>query len=180
MSNVTPTGSAGFNNLKEARGFKGAEENKTFSQELILTREVGLAFAEKLQEMANKLHAQEIEKAKANGRSVRFALPVVPYKEMDDGSLKFSFRRKEFDGAPPVIGPDGLPFTGLVRKDNQIQVAFKLRPYVLAATFGVSLVLVAVKVLESEMSTATAAALFGDTPEATKPADKPTTISDLF
>jgi len=58
MANVTPKGKAGWSQLREARGFKGAEENKKYSQDLILTKEVGEKFVAKLQEEANKLHAQ--------------------------------------------------------------------------------------------------------------------------
>ena len=49
MANVTPKGKSGWSQLREARGFKGSEENKKYSQDLILNKHDGEAFVNLLQ-----------------------------------------------------------------------------------------------------------------------------------
>ena len=178
---VTPKGRAGWSQLREARGFKGAEENKKFSQDLILDREHGEMLLSELQVIANKLHAQEIEKAKMRGKNVRYAPPVINYKDVEGGGIQLSFKRKETDGAPAVVGADNQPYTGRINRDTTLQIAFEVVPYVLASVFGVTLKLLAVKVLEEVLTTESLADLFG-APSSPAPAPqvKKTAIEDLF
>lgn len=174
----TPVIAAGFSSLTEARGFKGSDENKTFSMEGIFTREAGLAFVDMLQEKANKLHAQEIERSKAKGKSVRYALPIINYKELDDGRIRLAFKRRE-DAKPPVaVDKDNQPLTGFVRRDSAIEIAFSIKPYVMANVFGVTLQLLGVKVLDTSVSPATIEDLFGTAP--TPKATKQVAVEDLF
>lgn len=177
----TPTITAGFNSLTEARGFKGSDENKSFSMEALFSREEGLAFVDMLQEKANKLHAKELERAKASGKSVRYALPVINYKEMDDGRIKLTFKRREADKQPPVVGPDNQPLNGFIRRDNAVQVAFRLRPYVMANVFGVTLQLLGVKLIDSVVAPASIEDLFGPAGETKKTAPAAeVNVNDLF
>lgn len=181
MAYVTPVGFAGFSRVKEAAGFKGSDENKRFSQGLVLSIDEGPVFIDKLQEMYNKLHAKEIETQKARGRSVRYALPVVNYKELNDGSFSIDFKRREEEGAPPVIDADGKPYTGLIKREHKIQVAYDLKPYVMGATFGVALKLLAVKVVETQVSVDDVASIFGISKSTKKTAPaKPVDVKDLF
>lgn len=176
---ITPTGTAGYNSLHEARGYKGSDENKSFNQELILPRDAGLAFVDELQADANKLHAMEVERRQAAGKSVRFQLPIINYKEVDGGAIKLNFKRRERDGKPVVIDANNAPFTGYVPRDAQIQVAYVYKPYLLpSGIFGVSLGLVAVRVLETGVSAAQAADLFGG-PVSTQ-TEENTDVKDLF
>lgn len=179
MANVTPKGKAGWSQLREARGFKGAEENKKYSQDLILTKEVGEKFVAKLQEEANKLHAQEIEKAKRLGKNVRYAPPMINYRDLEGGAIQLSFKRKEEDGKPVVIDLHKKPYTGNIGRDHTLEIAYEMRPYVLATVFGVTLRLLAVRVLDSEITAESVASLFG---EASKPAKAAPAenIDDLF
>lgn len=173
---TSPIGMAGFSILHQARGFKGSEENKTFSQELILNKEEGQKFVDQLQQEANRLHVKEIERARSRGKNVRYPQPLINYRELEDGSIKLTFKRKESDGRPTVIDKGGKPFEKYINKEHKLQIAGELRPYVIGPNFGVSLRLLAVRVIEEESSPESAASLFGiETPKET-----PSNISDLF
>ena len=181
VNKLTPVGSAGFSVVKEARGFKGSDENKQFSQGLILDTSVGEGFLQEIQAEANRLHAKELENAKARGKSVRYAQPVINYKDTDDGRMLFTFKRREIEGAPPVLDATNKPFSGYITREHKLQIAFELRPYVMANIFGVTLKLLAIKVMDSQLTEESAANLFGAAPTAPKPATKPTSsIEDLF
>lgn len=178
---VTPKGRAGWSQLKEPRGFKGAEENKKYSQDLILDKVSGEALIAELQIIANKLHAQELEKAKMRGKNVRFAPPIINYKDVEGGGVQLSFKRRDVDGAPAVVGSDNTPFTGRINRDTPMQIAFEVVPYVLASVFGVTFKLLAVKVLEEVHTPESLAGLFGTpTPSATPQPTPKTSIEDLF
>lgn len=181
QNKITPVGYAGFTVTKEARGFKGAEENKTFSVEFIMDKEEGLKFIEELQVEANKLHAKEIEIAKSRGKSVRYAPPIINYKDLDDGRVKMTFKRRELDGPPPIIDLDNKEFKGFIRRENKIQVAYRIRPYVMANVFGVTLQLLAVKVLDNTLTADDVVGIFGGKKAAAerKPEEK-IDVNDLF
>lgn len=180
MANVTPKGKSGWSQLREARGFKGAEENKKFSQDLVLPKDVGEKFVAQLQEEANKLHAQELEKAKMRGKNVRYAPPMINYKDLPDGSLQLSFKRKEEDGPPLVIDAHKKPYTGIVGREHSLEIAYEMKPYVLATVFGVTLKLIAVRVLEVGATVESVSDLFADTPASAAPSKAKTEIDDLF
>lgn len=178
---VTPVGLAGFNVLREARGFKGAEENKKFSIELLLPRDVGLKFVDELQVEANKLHAKELETAKARGKNVRYAPPMINYSETDTGMIRLSFKRGEALGAPGVIDENREPYTGLIRRETSVRIAYRVKPYVMANVFGVTLELLAVQVMTPAAAQLDPAALFGGTPSPKVEKKKEEVIvSDLF
>ena len=176
---VSPTGSAGWTQLREARGFKGSEENKKYSQDLVLPRKEGEAFITKLQEIANKLHAQEIEKQKMRGKSVRYAPPIINYKDLTEDTIQLSFKRREVEGQPLVVDADNKPFTDMVKKDMQLQIAFEVRPYVMATVFGVTLNLLAVKVMSTIPAPLKVEDLFGEAPATTTKTEAPK-VEDLF
>ena len=178
MSKTSPKGKSGWSQLREARGFKGAEENKKYSQDLILTKEVGEKFVAELQEEANNLHAQALEKARMSGKNVRYAPPMINYKDLPDGSIQLSFKRKEEDGAPFVLDAHKKPYSGIIGRDHSLEIAYEMKPYVLATVFGVTLKLIAVRVLEVGESLESVADLFGDSPKAET--TKQTSIDDLF
>ena len=179
MANVTPKGKSGWSQLREARGFKGSEENKKYSQDLILNKHDGEAFVNLLQVEANKLHAQEIEKAKLRGKTVRYAPPIINYKDLPGGQIQLSFKRNEEDGKPMVIDVHKQPYTGSITRNHTIEIAYEMRPYVMASVFGVTLRLIAVRVLDAEMTVESVADLFGDASPATKSAPAES-IEDLF
>ena len=179
MANISPKGKAGWSQLREARGFKGSDENKKYSQDLILTKEDGEKFVALLQEEANRLHAQEIERARRNGKNVRYAPPLINYKDLEEGAIQLSFKREESNGMPVVLDLNKNPYTGTIERDHVIEIAYEMRPYVLATVFGVTLKLIAVRVLETEMNAARVAELFGETPKPTN-ATPAESVDDLF
>lgn len=176
---VTPVGIAGFNALREARGFKGAEENKKYSIELFLSAKEGMALVDELQVEANKLHAKELESAKARGKNVRYAPPIINYTETEDGRVRLTFKRAEVAGMPGVIDEDRQKYTGYVRRDAPVKVAFRLKPYVMANVFGVTLELLAVQVMGADSVAMDPSTLFGAAPAKPK-APKETPVTDLF
>jgi hypothetical protein len=147
---------------------------------LILDTAVGEPFLQEVQAEANRLHAKELETAKARGKSVRYAQPVINYKDTDDGRMLFTFKRREAEGAPTVIDADNKPFTGYITRDHRLQIAYELRPYVMANVFGVTFKLIAVKVMDSQLTEENVASLFGaSTTSAPAAAPKPK-VEDLF
>lgn len=175
---LSPEGLSGFSSVDQARGFKGAEEQKKYSQELLLPREEGLKFLQDLTDAAGPIRDKMYERAKASGKPVR-ATPVdIPYKELGD-SLAFSFRRKEQDGAPMIVDQHNNPYTGKIwRHQNTVQVAFEITPYTIQNKISFTLKLLGVKVLGGDNQALTD--LFG---APTKPAEepkKPESPADLF
>lgn len=175
MKLVTPAGTSGFTSVDMARGFKGADEDKKFTQEILLTREDGEKFLQELTAAATKLRDKEYERAKAIGKVVRSTPVDIPHKELGD-MISFSFRRKDIDGNPAVIDKDNNPFSGRIQKGYPLQVAFELRPYIFQNKISFSLKLLGVKVLGTEESATVA--LFG---EPTKTQEKKKEdVTDLF
>jgi hypothetical protein len=175
---VTPEGAAGFSVLTEPRGFKGSEENRSFSQEIMFSHEEAMKFIDELQAEANRLHALEIEKQKRKGSSARFAAPVINFKELQDGRVSLNFKRKESEGFPKVVDADNNQFKGYVRRENKIRIAYQVKPYMLPTrVFGVSLILVGVKVIEGGNSV-DLSKVFGGTAKVTTKEE--TSVADLF
>lgn len=177
MAKMTVVGEAGFNNLREARGFKGEETNKTYGIDVILTLQEADALVKATAPIIEKLHAEKVESEKAKGRKVLVSKPLS-LKDTPDGKLRITFKRKEDDKAPMVVGKDREPYQSFLKRGSRVKVAFDLVPYVMQGVFGVSMKLIGVQVLEEELSPDDLSALFGgdEAPE-TKPKTEP---KDLF
>ena len=166
---VTPIGEAGFNVLREARGYKGSEENKSFSIGVTFEKEVGLKLVAEMQAEADKLHAREMEKAKAAGKPSRFPPAYIRYVEGED-TIKISFKRREADNAPKVLDANNAPYDKLIRTGDKVQIAYTLKPYLLpTGLFGVSHKLEGVKVLGGDLSEEDVANMFGGVTAKVKP-----------
>lgn len=155
----TPEGNAGFSVLTEARGFKGSDENRSFSQVINLSKADGMALLEKMIEDAKPLQEEQFQRAKAAGKPLRPVPIDIPYKDYGD-TVTFSFRRKENEGAPKVVDANNQPYTGLIRREHRIIVAYSIKAYVFQGKIGFSLVLLGVKVLG--VSAPSTADLFGE------------------
>lgn len=144
----TPEGEAGFSVVKEARGFKGSDENRSFSQVISLPKDEAMTLIETLMDEAKALQETEFQKARAAGKPLRPSPIDIPYK--DFGShVTLSFRRKEIDGAPKVVDHNNQPYTGLIRREHRIVVAFGLKSYAFQGKIGFTLVLLGVKVMKT-------------------------------
>ncbi len=175
----TPTGRSGWTQLKDARGFKGSDENKKYKQDLVLPKEEGLKFVASVQQVVDKMYAAEVEKARLKGKALRFPTPIVAFKETPDGDITITFSRKESDGAPTVVDKDKQPFTGMINRDTTLAVAFSVRVWVIALGAGVTLKLEAVQVLGDAQTSAVD--LFGDSPAPEKkPEPKKPLVDSIF
>lgn len=180
---LTPKGILGYTSVRIAQGFKGSEENKKFSAQLILRGKDATDFVDLLEKEYAKLHAEEVERQRMKGGSARFPAPMVPYKELSPGTFQFSFSRKESDDSPMVIDQAGKLFEGRVMRDEAAQIAFELKPWLLkTGVFGISLRMLAVKVFGSAVTAEDVADLFGPsepTPVKTE-TKKEVNLQDLF
>lgn len=161
MAKTIVTGIAGFNNLREPRGFKGEETKRTYGMDLLLTVEEAEKFLADNEEAVNKLHAEMIEREKARGKKVLVRKPINT-KDTPEGMVKIAFKRKEEDKAPMVLSADNEPYTSFLKRGAKVKIAYDLTPYVMQGVFGVSLKLIAVQVLEEELNAVDVAKLFDD------------------
>jgi len=179
MARTTLTGIAGFNNLKEPRGFKGEETKRTYAIDVILTPEEADKFVAGNEDVVNKLHAETIEREKAKGKKVLVRKPIST-KDTPEGMVRITFKRKEEDKAPMVLGPDREPYVSFLKRGAKVKIAYDLVPYVMQGVFGVSLKLIAVQVLEEELSAVDAAKLFEDDRPGLMQATAKPAAKDLF
>lgn len=161
MKPIAVEGRAGFNNLTEARGFKGEDTKKTFGMELVLTQAEADALLKTLEPIVDKLYAEKVESEKARGRKIVVRKPVS-LKDTPEGELKITFKRKEEEGAPPVVTKDGSDHGSFVKRGTRIKVAFEPVPYVMQGVFGVSMKLRGVQVLDEVMRPADLMEIFGE------------------
>ena len=106
----------------------------------------------------------------------RSTLKPTPWEELDNGRFKVKFSWKE-DKRPPVVDSEGTPITDEATplySGSRVKLAFYQKPYILkdGVTYGTSLKLVGVQVVElggstaggeAELSESAVADLFGNT-----------------
>ena len=106
----------------------------------------------------------------------RSTLKPTPWEELDNGRFKVKFSWKE-DKRPPVVDVEGTPVTDEATplySGSRVKLAFYQKPYILkdGVTYGTSLKLVGVQVVElggstaggeAELSESAVADLFGNT-----------------
>ena len=106
----------------------------------------------------------------------RSVLKPEPWEEVSEGKYKTKFSWNE-ENRPPVVDTEGTPITNLdlpVYSGSKVKLAFKQKPYILkdGVTYGTSLKLVGVQVVElnnaasvdrGELGDTEVAALFGQT-----------------
>ena len=88
----------------------------------------------------------------------RSTLKPTPWEELDNGRFKVKFSWKE-DKRPPVVDSEGTPITDEATplySGSRVKLAFYQKPYILkdGVTYGTSLKLVGVQVVELGGSTA--------------------------
>jgi hypothetical protein len=106
----------------------------------------------------------------------RSVLKPEPWEEVSEGKYKTKFSWNE-ENRPPVVDTEGTPITNLdlpVYSGSKVKLAFKQKPYILkdGVTYGTSLKLVGVQVVElnsaagvdrGDLGDTEVAALFGQT-----------------
>ncbi|MBA4259178.1 MAG: hypothetical protein C0446_08435 [Chitinophaga sp.] len=151
-----------FGQLAEAQSFKGQEGTSSFSVSVRLSPEQEAEFVAMVKPTFDTMKKAEMDRLKALGKNSKITEGTV-VKEYK-GEPRLTFKRKEKDGAPAVLGGDNKeadPKT--VRRGALVDISFEMRPYVVHDVFNVTLVPKAVRVRGSKTITvADAAALFGD------------------
>ena len=106
----------------------------------------------------------------------RSVLKPEPWEEVSEGKYKTKFSWNE-ENRPPVVDTEGTPITNLdlpVYSGSRVKLAFKQKPYILkdGVTYGTSLKLVGVQIVEissaagvdrTDLGDTEVAALFGQT-----------------
>lgn len=151
---LTPTCLSVFACLKDAKGFKGSDEDRTWNITVKMTPEQGAVFEEELKDLAALLQIDEKEERLKSKRPMRDVPAYLNVKKDDDGNYVWNFKKKEKTGAPPVLlDYNRNPIEKVVRPGTKVQIAYNVRPYVMPSTnlFGVALDLIAVRLMDHDL-----------------------------